>query len=133
MAEIRGRNSSYEEAYQLTQRLISRKKLFTALVAFDDLTAFAAIGALSHAGKRVPEDCSVVGFDDIPGAAFYNPPLTTVHQKLEQQGLHAAEIVEAMLSDKSRSLPPAHETVTPTLVIRKSTTSPVTVRRLPPR
>jgi LacI family transcriptional regulator len=127
IAEIRGRNSSYEEAYQLTQRLISRKKPFTALVAFDDLTAFAAIGALSHAGKRVPEDCSVGGFDDIPGAAFYNPPLTTVHQKLEQQGSHAAEIVEAMVSDKSRALTPAHETVTPTLVVRKSTARPLTV------
>jgi LacI family transcriptional regulator len=131
IAEIRGRNSSYEEAYPLAQRLISRKKPFTALVAFDDLTAFAAIGALSHAGKRVPEDCSVGGFDDIPGAAFYNPPLTTVHQKLEQQGSHAAEIVEAMVSNKSRALTPAHETVTPTLVVRKSTASPSTVRGAP--
>ena len=128
IAEIRARNSSYEEAYLLTQELLSCNKPFTALVAFDDLTAFAAIGALSHAGKRIPEDCSVAGFDDIPGAAFYNPPLTTVHQKLEQQGVHAAGIVEAMLYDKRRSLAPAHETVTPTLVIRKSTTSPVTVR-----
>jgi LacI family transcriptional regulator len=127
IAQIRGRNSSYEESYRLTQGLMSRNKPFTALVAFDDLTAFAAIGALSRAGKRVPEDCSVVGFDDIPGAAFYNPPLTTVDQKLEQQGLHAAEIVEAMLSDKSRPRAPAHEIVTPTLVIRQSTTSPVAV------
>jgi DNA-binding LacI/PurR family transcriptional regulator len=73
IAEIRGRNSSYEEAYQLTQSLISRKKPFTALVAFDDLTAFAAIGALNHAGKRVPEDCSVGGLDDFP------VPHSTIH------------------------------------------------------
>jgi LacI family transcriptional regulator len=121
IAEIRARNSSYEEAYQLAQVLLCSNKPFTALVAFDDLTAFAAIGALSNAGKRVPEDCSVVGFDDIPGAAYYNPPLTTVHQKLEQQGLRAAEIVESMLSDKPRLPIPMHEKVTPRLVVRNST------------
>ena len=83
--EIKGRNSTYAEGYDLTDELIRRRSDFTALVAFDDLTACAAIRALTKAGRRVPKDCSVVGFDDVPSSAFYNPPLTTVHQQLELQ------------------------------------------------
>ena len=94
VVEIEGTNSSYEEGYELTKRLMQTGKRFTGLIAFDDLTAFAAIGALSSAGRRVPEDCSVIGFDDIPGAAFYNPPLTTICQNLEEQGMMSAEIMQ---------------------------------------
>ena len=101
VVEIQGTNSSYEEGYSLTQKLMQTGKPFSALIAFDDLTAFAAIGALSSAGRRVPEDCSVVGFDDIPGAAFYNPPLTTICQHLDEQGMLSAEIMQKQLSAKS--------------------------------
>jgi LacI family transcriptional regulator len=121
VVEIRGRNSSYEEGYDLTQRLMRTGKPFSALIAFDDLTAFAAIGALSSAGRRVPEDCSVVGFDDIPGAAFYNPPLTTICQHLEEQGVLSAEIMQKQLSSHSvRSRNKAQKQIEPHLVIRKS-------------
>ena len=96
---------------------------FTALITFDDLSACAAIRALSKAGKRVPEDCSVVGFDDIPSAAFYNPPLTTVHQQLEMQGSLGAEIVEQLIraAVEERTMPPKHRKVIPKLVVRDST------------
>ncbi|MES2221526.1 MAG: LacI family DNA-binding transcriptional regulator [Acidobacteriota bacterium] len=122
VAEIRGSNSSYKEGYQLTQKLILSGKPFSGLITFDDLTAFAAIGALTSAGRRVPEDCSVVGFDDIPGAAFYNPPLTTVCQHLEEQGLLSAEIIQKQLSSSgAKNRNKTHDQIEPDLIIRKST------------
>jgi LacI family transcriptional regulator len=126
VVQIQGHNSSYEQGYQLTERLLEQKKRFTALLAFDDLTAFAAIGALSRAGRRVPEDCSVVGFDDIPGAAFYNPPLTTVCQHLEKQGVLGAEMMRTLLLPEKaeRTLERLHETVEPHLIVRLSTAPP---------
>jgi LacI family transcriptional regulator len=120
--QIQGNNSSYEEGYQLTERLLEQNRRFTALLASDDLTAFAAIGALSRAGHRVPEDCSVVGFDDIPGAAFYNPPLTTVCQHVEKQGILGAEMMRALLApDAEPNLGKVHKIVEPHLVVRRST------------
>jgi LacI family transcriptional regulator len=121
--EIKGRNSTYAEGYQLAQELVKQRLDFTALVAFDDLTACAAIGALSKSGRQVPRDCSVVGFDDIPSSAFYNPPLTTVHQQLEMQGSLGAEIVEELTraAAEKRSASPRHRIVAPKLVVRDST------------
>jgi len=123
VVEIQGRNSTYEQGYQLTEQLLRKRKQFSGLIAFDDLTAFAAIGALSNAGRRVPEECSVIGFDDIPGAAFYNPPLTTVCQYMEKQGVIGAEMMRKLLSADAM---PSHEKmyakVEPHLVVRKSTT-----------
>jgi LacI family transcriptional regulator len=122
VVEIRGENSSYEQGYQLTEQLLQKKKHFSGLIAFDDLTAFAAIGALSNAGRRVPEDCSVIGFDDIPGAAFYNPPLTTICQNLEEQGSISTKIMQTLLSAKvGPKNSKMHEKVSPHLVVRKST------------
>ena len=122
VVEIRGNNSSYEEGYGLTQQLMHAEKPFSGLIAFDDLTAFAAIGALSSAGRGVPDDCSVVGFDDIPGAAFYNPPLTTICQHLEEQGSLSAEIMQKqLLSKNAASRNKMQKTIEPNLIIRKST------------
>ena len=121
--EIKGRNSTYAEGYDLTDELIRRRSDFTALVAFDDLTACAAIRALTKAGRRVPKDCSVVGFDDVPSSAFYNPPLTTVHQQLELQGSLGAEMIEELIkaAAENRQVQPKHRKVSPKLVVRDST------------
>jgi LacI family transcriptional regulator len=121
--EIQGRDTTFAEAYELTEQLLRQRLDFTALVAFDDLSACAAIRALTKAGRRVPKDCSVVGFDDIPSAAFYNPPLTTVHQQLELQGSLGAEIIEDLIrtTREKRSVPPKHRKVAPKLVVRDST------------
>ena len=121
--EIHGRNSTYAEGYELTEELMRRRPDFTALVAFDDLTACAAIRALTKAGRRVPKDCSVVGFDDVPSSAFYNPPLTTVQQQLEMQGSLGAEIIEDLMkaAAEKRIGQPKHRTVSPKLVVREST------------
>ena len=121
--EIKGRNSTYVEGCKLTEELLWERPDFTALVAFDDLTACAAIRALSKAGRRVPMDCSVVGFDDLPSSAFYNPPLTTVQQQLEMQGSLGAEIVEELIraSVEKRAAVAKHRKVSPKLMIRDST------------
>lgn len=125
VVQIQGLNSSYEQGYQLTEKLLAGSRKFNALLAFDDLTAFAAITALSHAGVRVPEDCSVVGFDDVPIAAFYNPPLTTIRQHLEKQGTLGAQMMQRLLSPPQDGLRQSlHEVVEPHLVIRQSTAPP---------
>src|SRR2546425_1493170 len=80
LPESRDPTSSFEAGYKLTEELIKRKRPFTALMAFDDMTAFGAIRALAKAGLRVPENCSVVGFDDVAASSLYTPPLTTVRQ-----------------------------------------------------
>ena len=123
--EIKGRNSTYAEACELTEELMRHRPDFTALVAFDDLTACAAIRAMTKAGRRVPKDCSVVGFDDIPSSAFYNPPLTTVQQQLEMQGSLGAEIMEELIraSAENRPVQPKHRKVSPKLIVRDSTCS----------
>ena len=66
--------------------MIDRGVKFTAVLAFDDLTALGAIRALHQAGRRVPDDCSVIGFDDVPLAALSTPALTTIRQPMEQMG-----------------------------------------------
>jgi len=121
--QIKGRNSSYTEGCELTEELMRRHPDFTALLAFDDLTACAAVRTLTKAGRRVPKDCSVVGFDDIPGAEFYNPPLTTVQQQLELQGSLGAEILEELIRAfvEKRTAPPKFRKVSPKLIVREST------------
>jgi LacI family transcriptional regulator len=123
VVEIQGRNSTYAEGYQLAESLLARTQSFTALLAFDDLTACAAIRALTKAGRVVPRDCSVVGFDDIPNSAFYNPPLTTIHQQLEMQGSMGAVIVDELIraSAENRATSPKHRKVAPRLIVREST------------
>jgi len=74
-------------------RLLGRRVPFTALFAHSDLTAVGAIRELRAAGLRIPEDVSVVGFDDVPIAAFVEPPLTTIHQPMHEVGELAARLV----------------------------------------
>ena len=84
-------NSSFDEGRTLTQAMLEQNPGFPALLAFDDLTAFGAVRALRNFGRRVPEDCSVLGFDDVPYAALFNPSLSTVRQPMEKMGIDAVE------------------------------------------
>jgi LacI family transcriptional regulator len=86
-------NASFEHGYRLTEELLQKKKKFTALLAFDDLTALGAIRALAKAGISVPEQCSVIGFDDVAISGLSVPSLTTVRQPLETMGATAVNIV----------------------------------------
>lgn len=115
--------SSFEAGCALTQDLLARGRSFTALMAFDDMTAFGAIRALTAAGILVPEQCSVIGFDDIATAAIYSPSLTTIRQPMELMGASAATlVVEAIhgeLEKKNASI--VHRQIAPELVVREST------------
>jgi DNA-binding LacI/PurR family transcriptional regulator len=121
-------SSSFEGGLRLTSELLrkNRKIDFTALVAFDDLTALGAIRALFHAGRRVPEDCSVIGFDDILPAAVSSPAITTIRQPMETMGQIAASwIMEAIEADEKKDAPPATaprlQLLEPALIVREST------------
>jgi LacI family transcriptional regulator len=96
------------------------------MVAFDDMTAFGAIRALISAGLRVPLDCSVIGFDDIPAAAFYNPALTSVREHMESLASMGAEILmDAIRAHrKNATVSPVHRKVKPELIVRESTAAP---------
>lgn len=119
--------SSYENGYERTKELLSFKIPFTALVAFDDMTAFGAIRALISAGLRVPADCSVIGFDDIPAAAFYNPALTSVREHMEILASTGSEILMEAIRAHRKTVPvtPVHRKIKPELIVRESTASPV--------
>jgi LacI family transcriptional regulator len=80
VVQLRGESPSPELGYLVTRKLLASGEPFTALFAFNDISAIGAIQALREAGRRVPEDVSVVGFDDIQSAAYQNPGLTTVKQ-----------------------------------------------------
>jgi LacI family transcriptional regulator len=118
--------SSYEGGYERTRQLLALNVPFTALVAFDDMTAFGCIRALISAGMRVPQDCSVIGFDDIPAAAFYNPALTSVREHMEELASTGAEILmEAVrASRKNQAVSSVHRKIKPDLIIRESTGAP---------
>ena len=92
--------SGFEEGKRLTAAMIERGVKFTAVLAFDDLTALGAIRALDQAGRRVPDDCSVIGFDDVPLAELSTPALTTIRQPMERMGSLAAESVLESLNSQ---------------------------------
>ena len=100
-------------------RLLARGAGFTALFAHSDLTAVGAIRQLRLAGLRVPEDVSIVGFDDLPVAAFVDPPLTTVHQPMEEVGALAAALVLDQLADSQAAAEERH-LLPASLVVRQS-------------
>ena len=89
-----------ELGYRVTKRLLASGKTFTAMFAFNDICAMGAIRAIHEHGMRVPEDISVVGFDDIESAAYQNPGLTTVRQPLRAMGKAAAQTVLRQISEK---------------------------------
>ncbi|GAC1435105.1 MAG: hypothetical protein NVSMB58_22660 [Terriglobales bacterium] len=123
LPESRDPISSFESGYQLTEELLKRKRPFTALMAFDDMTAFGAIRALTKAGLRVPEHCSVIGFDDITASALYTPAITTIRQPMKTMGAMAAGIVADRITAlvEKKELDSVHRKVMPELVIREST------------
>jgi len=95
---------------------------FTALFAYNDISAIGAMRAFEEAGLRIPEDISVVGFDDISLAAFSIPPLTTVRQPLQRIGRIAAQTLLDRIEDRAEFI--AEIAVEPELIARKSTGPP---------
>jgi DNA-binding LacI/PurR family transcriptional regulator len=105
--------------YPFVRELLGRDQRFTALFAYNDNSAIAAIRVLQDAGLRVPHDVSVVGFDDIQAAAYMNPSLTTVRQPLRKMGEIAASTLLDRIAARGEYFPEI--AVEPEFVIRQST------------
>lgn len=101
------------------ERLLAAGIAFDAVFAHNDLSAVGALQAVRSAGRRVPEDVAVVGFDDLPLAAHTQPPLTSVHQPLREMGEAAARALLAHLAGVP--LPEAPTVIPTSFTIRGST------------
>ncbi|MGD0166930.1 MAG: LacI family DNA-binding transcriptional regulator [Gaiellaceae bacterium] len=104
-------------------RLLARRRKFTALFAHSDLIALGAIARLREEGLRVPDDVSVVGFDDLPVAVVVNPPLTTIHQPAWEKGTFAAGLLLDHVTGVRALRTRAH--VLPCELVRRSSTQPL--------
>lgn len=121
VVQLEGDMRSPEVGYLATKKLLAASKNFTALFAFNDVSAIGAIRALEESGLRVPTDVSVLGFDDIYAAAYCNPSLTTIRQPLFEMGSIAARTLLEKLNGSKESKFLHELSVEPTLVVRAST------------
>jgi len=113
---------SSEDAFRKMQELYKSNLDFTAIFAHSDLLAIGAMEATLERGLRIPEDISIIGFDDTY-ASLALPKLTTMHVPNYEMGKRAAEILLRRLSSASVNKPPTHEEIVPTFIERKSTKS----------
>lgn len=111
-----------ELGYPAAKELIARNHPFTALFAYNDISAIGAIQAFQEAGLRVPEDVSLVGFDDIPLAVVFKPELTTVSQPLRRMGQIAAKTIIEQIEKTAEYSP---EIIVEPELIRRASSGPV--------
>lgn len=118
--------SGFEGGIDCATRMVASRQPFTAVLAFDDLTALGVVRGLAAAGVRVPEDCSVLGFDDVQPAAVATPGITTIRQPTREMGLLAAKwVLEGVAArEQGGALAPRLHLAQPQLVARMSTTCP---------
>ena len=119
--QLQGDSPSPELGYAAMKSLLATGEKFTAVFAFNDVSAIGAIRALEEMGLQVPSDVSVLGFDDIYAAAFHNPALTTIRQPLFEMGSLAARTLLDRLAEGNDALIPEVLSVEPTLIVRNST------------
>jgi DNA-binding LacI/PurR family transcriptional regulator len=114
--------SGFEGGLHFTRELLAARRSFTAVVAFDDMTALGVIRGLREAGLRVPDDCSVMGFDDVLPARVATPAISTIRQPLIEMGHKAAERVlyEINRPQEKGNRPWLHKP-SPELMVRDST------------
>jgi LacI family transcriptional regulator len=110
--------SSERHGYDAMQQLLRRQVQPTAVFLANDQMAIGAMKALEEAGLRVPQDVSIVGFDDVPMAEFYSPPLTTIRQPAFEKGARATELLIQCLEQETT---PQSQVLDVELVVRKST------------
>lgn len=118
-----GQDWGLESGEQAAGRLAESDRRFTAIFAQSDLLAIGAIARLRARGLRVPEDVSVIGYDDIPVAAFVDPPLTTVRQPMREVGALAVRLIVERAA-RSASQPAHRHLLRAPLVERKSVAGP---------
>ena len=106
-----------ELGYPGVQEMLKRHRDFSAVVCFNDISAIGAIRALHDGGLRVPEDVSVIGFDDLTVASYFVPSLTTLRQPLHQMGATAATLLlQKIRGEQTR----ATIKIEPELIVRES-------------
>jgi LacI family transcriptional regulator len=121
-------NHQIDGGRMATLELLEHAPDLTAIFVLNDLMALGALAATQSTGRRVPEDVSIVGFDNIPFAELANPPLTTVGQPIRQLGVQAADLLLSVIEDGAA--PPASESSQPNvllpnqLIVRGSTAPP---------
>ena len=108
-----------DAAYLAMERLLQQSPEIDALFVASDVMAEAAVRALHHANKRVPDDVAVIGFDDSPIARAMHPPLSSIRQPIDAIGHEAARMALALIADPSS--PPSSVILQPELVAREST------------
>jgi len=123
LVQLQGPEPGPGPGLEVTRALLKTGEPFTAIFAFNDVTAIGAILALREAGLKVPRDVSVLGFDDVLIASTNNPPLTTIHQPLRAMGQAAATTLLGLIRDEIPRPHPPVITVYPKLVVRDSTGS----------
>lgn len=123
LPDQRNPNLGVDDGFRMTEELLKSKRPFTALMAYDDMTAFGTLRALAKAGIKVPGSCSVVGFDDINPSQLFVPALTTVRQPMEAMGSAAVVIVNDAITAaaENRSFGAIHRKLAAEVVIREST------------
>jgi len=119
IVQLESDDATPQLGYPFAKKLLARNRPFTALFAYNDISAIGSIRAFQEAGLRVPEDVSVVGFDDISIAVHNNPSLTTVRQPLERMGEIAAGTLLKRIEGHGDWLPEI--AIEPELVVRDST------------
>lgn len=111
---------SPEVGYLPMKDLLEKQRDFTAIFCFNDIAAIGVIRAIHDAGLRVPEDISVIGFDDIISAAYQKPSLTTVRQPLREMGSKGAQmLLDAIANHEAKA--PGETIMEPELIVREST------------
>lgn len=111
-------DTTEQSGHAATEALLARGKSFDAIFAASDLIAIGAMRALAAAGKAIPRDVAVIGFDDIPAASLTTPPLTTVMQDLNGAGELLVETLLAQIEEREMS----NRSIPARLVVRRSTT-----------
>lgn len=118
--------SGFEGGFQCARKMLDSGRPFTAVLAFDDLTALGVVRGLTDAGLKIPADCSVVGFDDVLPAAVSTPGITTIHQPLKEMGVLASEwVLQAINARELQADRPVRlHNAPPELIVRMSTAPP---------
>src|SRR5216683_3361360 len=128
IVQLEGDDPTPQLGYPVAKKLLARRRPFSALFAYNDISAIGSIRAFQEAGLRVPEDVSVVGFDDIQIAAYNTPSLTTVRQPLRKIGEIAARTLLDRLEERVKYIPEI--AIRPEFVVRNSTAAPSSRREI---
>jgi LacI family transcriptional regulator len=123
LPDLREATSGFHAGCKAMEALLKARRSFSAVMAFDDMTALGCIRTLMRAGVKVPEQCSVIGFDDVAPAAISTPAITTIRQPMEAMGIAAVEMIGTAIRNTGEHPrePAQRRRLMPELIIREST------------